>query len=55
MESTKVRRQIREMFGVELTSATAVPCELDNIVEEMWKTGWDPRVGQLNLSPLTLA
>jgi hypothetical protein len=49
MGATKVRLQIRETFGVELTSATAVPRELDNIVEEMWKTGWDPHVGQLNL------
>lgn len=34
---------------MELTNPSTVPRELDDILEEMWKTWWDPRVGDLNL------
>lgn len=48
-EATQVRKDIRETFGVKLESSSSTLGELDDIVEEMWKTGWDPREGDLNL------
>jgi hypothetical protein len=44
-----VRKDVRETFRVKLESSTSIPIELDKIMEKMWATGWDPRVGDLNL------
>jgi hypothetical protein len=48
-DAARVRQEVRDTFGVKLESTSTIPRELDDIVEEMWKTGWDPRVGDLNL------
>jgi hypothetical protein len=45
----QVRRQIRDTFGARLEEPSSTPKELDNIIRELWQTGWDPRVGNLQL------
>ena len=45
----QVRRQIRDTFGVRLEESSSIPEELDGIIRELWQTGWDPRVGNLQL------
>jgi hypothetical protein len=44
----KERQSVRSTFGVKMESSSSIPWELDDIVLEMWETGWDPRVGNLN-------
>src|SRR5580704_2073419 len=48
-DAAQVRKEVRKIFRVELESSTSIPKELDGIIERMWETGWDPRVGDLNL------
>ena len=48
-DAVQVRKDVRETFRVKLESSTSIPIELDKIMEKMWATGWDPRVGDLNL------
>jgi hypothetical protein len=48
-DASQVRRDVRKTFRVKLESSTSIPKELDDIIERMWETGWDPRVGDLNL------
>jgi hypothetical protein len=48
-EAVKMRQEVRSSFGVKLESASSIPTELDDVIEEMWETGWDPRGGNLNL------
>jgi hypothetical protein len=48
-DAAQVRKDVRETFGVKLESSTSIPKELDDIIEKMWETGWDPRVGNLGL------
>jgi hypothetical protein len=48
-DADQVRQQIRDVFGAKLENASAIPKELDDIIEELWKTGWDPQVGNLQL------
>ena len=48
-DSAQVRKEVRETFRVKLESSTSIPKELDDIIDRMWETGWDPRVGDLNL------
>jgi hypothetical protein len=48
-DAVRVRDDIRKTFRVRLESSTSTPKELDDIVKRMWETGWDPRVGDLNL------
>ena len=52
-DAAQVRKEVRETFRVKLESATSIPKELDDIIERMWETGWDPRVGDLNLFTAT--
>jgi hypothetical protein len=52
-DAAKARHEIRDTFGAKLESSSSIPKELDDIVEEMWETGWDPRVGDLNLFTAT--
>jgi hypothetical protein len=52
-DAAQVRREVRETFCVKLESATSIPKELDDIIERMWETGWDPRVGDLGLFTAT--
>ena len=49
VDAARVREEIRKTFRVRLESSTSIPKELDDIIERMWETGWDPRVGDLNL------
>lgn len=48
-DAAQVRIGVRKTFHVKLESSTSIPKELDDIIERMWETGWDPRVGDLNL------
>jgi len=48
-DAAQVRKEVRETFRVKLESSTSIPKELDDIIDRMWETGWDPRVGDLNL------
>jgi hypothetical protein len=48
-DADQVRRQIRVTFGAKLENASATPQELDEITKELWETGWDPQVGNLQL------
>jgi hypothetical protein len=48
-DAAQVRMDVRKTFRVKLESSTSIPKELDDIMERMWGTGWDPRVGDLNL------
>jgi hypothetical protein len=48
-DAAQVRKEVRETFRAKLDNAPSVPKELDNIIEKMWETGWDPRVGDLGL------
>jgi hypothetical protein len=52
-DAAQVRKEVRKIFRVELEKSTSIPKELDGIIERMWETGWDPRVGDLNLFTLT--
>lgn len=49
VDAGQVRKEVRETFRVKLESSTSIPKELDDIIERMWDTGWDPRVGDLGL------
>jgi hypothetical protein len=48
-DAVRVRGEVRKAFRVKLENSTSIPKELDDLIERMWKTGWDPRVGNLNL------
>jgi hypothetical protein len=48
-DAARVREEVRKAFRVRFENSTSIPKELDDIIERMWKTGWDPRVGNLNL------
>ena len=48
-DAAQVRKEVRKTFRVRLESSSSIPKELDDIIERMWETGWDPRVGDLNL------
>jgi hypothetical protein len=45
----QVRQQIRNVFGAKLDNSSTTPKELDDIIQELWETGWDPEVGRLDL------
>jgi hypothetical protein len=49
VDAARVREEVRRVFRAELASSTSIPKDLDDIIERMWKTGWDPRAGDLNL------
>lgn len=49
VDAARVREEVRRIFRAELVNSTSIPRDLDNIVERMWETGWDPRAGDLNL------
>ena len=48
-DAAQVRKEVRDRFHAKFESSTSIPKELDDIIERMWETGWDPRVGNLNL------
>ena len=48
-DAAQVREKVRKIFHVKLENSTSIPEELDHIIDKMWNTGWDPRVGNLNL------
>jgi hypothetical protein len=48
-EAAVTRAQLRHTFGARLDNSTTIPQELDEIVAEMWNTGWDPEKGNTNL------
>jgi hypothetical protein len=52
-KAEKARQSVRSTFGVKMESSSSIPWELDDIVLEMWETGWDPRVGNLNYFTVT--
>ncbi len=47
--SRKAQGQVESSFGVVLARLEEVPRILDDIVVEMWRTGWNPEEGNLNL------
>jgi hypothetical protein len=51
--AAQVRSEVRETFHARLENSTSTPKELDNIIERMRETGWDPRVGDLGLFTAT--
>jgi hypothetical protein len=51
--AAQVRSELRDTFHVRLENSTAIPKELDGLIERMWETGWDPRVGDLGLFSAT--
>ena len=48
-EAAQVRIDVQKTFRAKLESYASIPKELDGLIEKMWETGWDPRVGNLNL------
>jgi hypothetical protein len=52
-DAVQAGEEVRDAFRVRLESSTSVPKELDDIIERMWGTGWDPRVGDLGLFTAT--
>ena len=48
-EAAQVRRDVQKTCRAKLETSASIPKELDGIIEKMWETGWDPRVGNLNL------
>jgi len=47
--ASTVREQLREAFDVVLEDPQKIPGELDSIVNEMWKTGWNPKSDNINI------
>jgi len=45
----QAREQIRNVFGAKLESPTTTPKELDDIVQELWETGWNPESDNVEL------
>lgn len=43
------RSRVSEFFGLDATEGEDVAIALDQIVADMWREGWDPSVGDLNL------
>lgn len=48
-EAAQVRKGFQKTFRAKLESYASIPEELDSLIEKMWETGWNPRVGNLNL------
>jgi hypothetical protein len=48
-DAARVREDVRRIFRVKLESSASIPKDLDDLIERMWRTGWDPRSGDLNL------
>jgi hypothetical protein len=48
-EAAQVRKDVQKTFRAKLETSASIPKELDGVIEKMWETGWDPRVGNLNL------
>src|ERR1700722_1350215 len=47
--AAQVRQQVRDTFDARLENSSATPKELDSIIKELWQTGWDPQVDNLQL------
>ena len=47
--AAQVRQQVRDTFDARLENSAATPKELDSIIKELWQTGWDPQVDNLQL------
>jgi hypothetical protein len=47
--AAQVREQIRNVFGAKLDSPSMAPKELDDIIQELWETGWDPEADNVEL------
>src|SRR5579883_592439 len=45
----EARKSLCEVFGVKLDSPSTIPKELDDIVQELWETGWDPETRNVRL------
>jgi hypothetical protein len=45
----QARQQLRRIFGAKLDNASTTPKELDDIIQELWQTGWNPETGNLEL------
>src|SRR5260370_9707918 len=48
-DADQVRQQIRDAFDAKLDNSSGTPKELDDIIKELWETGWDLQVGNLQL------
>ena len=49
IEAAQTRKEVQKTFRSRFEPSESVPKELDDIIGKMWETGWDPRVGNLNL------
>ena len=47
--AAQVREDIRRTFHVTLEDPVSTTQQLDRIIAEMWETGWDPQINNLNL------
>ena len=47
--ANQIRRQVRNVFGVRLDSASTTPKELDDIVQELHESGWSSKTGNVEL------
>jgi hypothetical protein len=45
----QVRKQIRNVFGAKLDNPSMDPKELDDIVQELWESGWNPESDNVGL------
>ncbi len=43
------RAQVREVFGIEMTSADSTLLELEDVITTMWRQDWEPTESRLNL------
>jgi hypothetical protein len=43
------QRRLQDGFQMRFALPTEIPNELDRIVSSMWKNGWNPRSGNINL------
>lgn len=48
-DAASVREDLRKIFHVAFENPASTTQELDRIIEDMWETGWDPQVNDLNL------
>jgi hypothetical protein len=48
-DASEASQRLRDTFGLTLTDPSKIAEELDSIVREMWRTGWNPKLGSVDL------
>ncbi len=46
---TQASRRISDVFGINVGADRAGVASLDNVIQQLWQTGWDPDRGDVNL------